>query len=162
MMTRSLISGLLLFFGVYIIGMSTRSCCNHSGDHHYDQHGAAALQTAADSLNAHKDSLQISSEYNLDTVDPKHRKEFLENMAKIEEQFGEQWGFCECIVKNDSINKALSQDLPDAEFDKVLKRMEYVDGKCKAFLVQSQNQTPEERYIHEEKVKKCLKEAGLN
>lgn len=160
-MTRYLISGLLLFFGIYFIGMSMRSCDDHSGEHHYNHHADGVLENAADSLNAKKDSLQIESEYNLDTVDPKHREEFLENMAKIEEQYGEQWDFCTCIVKNDSINKALSQDIPDAEFDKVLERMEYVDGKCKAFLVQSQNQTPEERYIHEEKVKKCLKAAGI-
>lgn len=161
MMIRYLISGILLFAVPFFIGMSMKSCGDDKAGHHRAYMHHPSNQTAADSLEAHMDSLEIESEYNLDTVDPKHRKEFLENMAKIEEQFGEQWGFCECIVTNDSINKALSQDIPEAEFDKVLARMEYVDGKCKAFLVQSQNQTPEERYIHEEKVKKCLKEAGI-
>ena len=162
MMTRSLISGLLLFFGVYIIGMSTRSCCDHSGEHHYDQHTAVTLQTAADSLNAKKDSLQIESKYDLETVDPKHREEFLENMAKIEEQYGEQWDFCTCIIKNDSVQKAfMNEGLSDAQFDALADRSEAIDNKCKAFLVQSLNQTPEERYEHKKKVDKCLKEAGL-
>jgi len=117
--------------------------------------------TYEDTLNAQKDSLNINSEYDLETVDREHQKEFMESLAKIEKEYGEQWDFCTCIVKNDSINKATQNDLTDAQFDKLINRMEYVDNKCKAFLVQSLNKTPEERYKHEKKVKECLKEAGI-
>ncbi|XOV67983.1 MAG: hypothetical protein ACFHU9_02195 [Fluviicola sp.] len=137
-----------------------RSCGNHIEEHYVDSQNVGALATAEDTLNAQKDSLQIESEYDLETVDPKDREEFLESMAKIETEHGVQWGFCECVVKNDSINDALSKELSDAEFDKVLERSDFIEQRCQAFLVQSRNQTPEERYAHEEKVKKCLKEAG--
>jgi len=162
MMTRYLISGLLVFFGIFFIGMSMRSCGDHSGEHQYNHHDLAGPESAADSLNAQKDSLHIESEYDLETVDPKHRQEFLENMAKIEDQYGEQWDFCTCIVKNDSVQKAImNEGLSDAQFDALFDRSTYIDGKCKAFLVQSLSQTPDERYEHKKKVDKCLKEAGL-
>ena len=161
-MTKYLISGLLLFFGIFFIGMSMRSCDDHSGEHHYNHHTDGSLENAADSLNAKKDSLQIESKYDLETVDPNHREEFLENMAKIEDQYGKQWDFCTCIIKNDSVQKAImNESLSDAEFDALVVRSGEVDNKCKAFLVQSLNQTPEERYEHKKKVDKCLEEAGL-
>jgi hypothetical protein len=118
-------------------------------------------RTYQDTLEMQKDSLHIDSEYDLETVDRKHQKEFMESLSRIEDEFGEQWDFCTCIVTNDSINKASMKDLPDAEFDKLIERMDYVDTKCKAFLVQSLSQTPEERYEHEAKVKDCLKAAGI-
>ncbi|MCR9173216.1 MAG: hypothetical protein NXI10_12015 [bacterium] len=162
MMTRYLISGLLLFFGLFLIGMSMRSCGNQTAGHHVSHHDTSSLHNEADSLSAHKDSLAIESEYDLETVDPKDRKEFLENMAKIEKQYGEQWDFCTCIIKNDSVQKAfMNEALSDAEFDVIVARSEEIDNKCQAFLVQSRNQTPEERYEHKKKVDKCLKEAGL-
>lgn len=136
-------------------------CCGGDSEKEAGTKKEEKKLTYEDTLNAQKDSLNIDSEYDMETVDRKHQKEFMENLAKIEEQYGEQWDFCTCIVKNDSINKATQNDLSDADFDKLLNRMDYVDNKCKAFLVQSLNQTPEERYIHEKKVRDCLKEAGI-
>lgn len=104
---------------------------------------------------------QIISDYDMSTVDKKNSKEFKENLVKIEKQFGEQWGFCDCVVKNDSINKAFSKEVSDKEFDRLSDRFDEIDQKCKAFLTQSPNTTPEERTKHEKKVKKCLKEAGI-
>ncbi len=37
-------------------------------------------------------------------IDPKTEK--LEEHAKIVAKYGEQWDFCNCVLKNDSINKA--------------------------------------------------------
>jgi hypothetical protein len=118
--------------------------------------------TYEDTLEAQKDSLNIDSEYDLETVDRKHQKEFMENLSKIEDKYGTQWDFCTCVVKNDSINRAIMNPaVSDAQMDILFERSEAIDKKCQAFLVQSPNQTPEERYKHEKKVKDCLKKAGV-
>lgn len=104
------------------------------------------------------DTLEIKSDYTMDNVDPKERKEFKENLAQIEKKHGVQWDFCDCVGANDSINKALQvPNLPDAKLDKLIDRLTTVEEKCQAFLVQNPNQTPEERARHEKKVRDCLK-----
>ncbi len=106
------------------------------------------------------DTLEILSDYKMDNVDPKERKEFKENLAQIEKKHGVQWSFCDCVGANDSINKALQiPDLPDSKLDKLLDRLTTVEKKCQAFLVQNPNQTPEERARHEKKVRDCLRAA---
>lgn len=77
--------------------------------------------------------------------------------AEIVKKFGEQWDFCTCIVKSDSVNTAL-MEASDDMFDAVMERSEYIDSKCKGLLILP-NDTPEERSKHEKRVKKCLKEA---
>ena len=89
-------------------------------------------------------------------IDPKTEK--LEVHAKIVAKYGEQWDFCNCVMKNDSINKALEKTLSDKQTDKLMTRWEFVDTKCKDFLT-TPNTTPEERSKHEWKVKQCLKNA---
>lgn len=106
------------------------------------------------------DTIEIKSDYSMDDVDPKERKEFKENLAQIEKKHGVQWDFCTCISANDSINKALQvPDLPDSKLDNLIDRLTTVEEKCQAFLVQNPNQTPEERARHEKKVRDCLKAA---
>ncbi len=89
-------------------------------------------------------------------IDPKTEK--LEEHAKIVAKYGEQWDFCNCVLKNDSINKALEKTLTDKQTNKLMARWEFVDTKCKDFLT-TPNTTPEERSKHEWKVKQCLKNA---
>lgn len=151
----------ILLFALLSFGAALNSCGGKDKTGEKEVPTQEKPKTYKDTLEMQKDSLDIDSEYDLETVDREHQKEFMESLAKIENEFGEQWDFCTCIVKNDSINKASMKDLPDPEFDKLMDRMEYVDTKCQAFLVQSQSQTPEERYVHEQKVKKCLKNAGI-
>lgn len=119
---------------------------------------------AIDSLELKEDekSTEVKSDYDMSTVDVKDRAEFKETLKKIETQHGEQWDFCTCVVKNDSINKAVAQPLSDQEFERLSERLDVIDKHCKAFLAQNPNQTPEERVKHEKQVKKCLKEAGIN
>lgn len=106
------------------------------------------------------DTLDLKSDYKMDNVDPKARKEFKQNLAQIEKKHGIQWDFCECVAANDSINKALQiPDLPDAKLDLLIDRLTIVEEKCQAFLVQNPNVTPEERDRHEKKVRDCLKAA---
>ena len=78
---------------------------------------------------------------------------------EIEEKFGEQWDFCDCVVKNDSVNKAIDFAETDEEFDKILARMDEIDSHCKEMLT-TPNTTPDERKKHERKVRKCLKNAN--
>ena len=104
---------------------------------------------------------KIISNIDISEVDEKHSEEFVESLIEIEKKYGEQWDFCTCVIKNDSINKAFSNPVSDQEFDRLSARFDVIDEKCKAFLVQNPNQTPEERANHEKKVKKCLKEAGV-
>jgi len=106
------------------------------------------------------DTIEIKSDYSMDNVDPKERKEFKENLAQIEKKHGIQWDFCTCIVANDSLDKAFKvPNLPDAKLDELIDRLTFVEEKCQAFLVQNRNQTPEERARHEKKVRDCLKAA---
>ena len=89
-------------------------------------------------------------------IDKKTEKK--EVHEKIVAKYGEQWDFCNCVLKNDSINKALEKTLTDKQTDKLMARWEYVDTKCKEFLT-APNTTPEQRAKHEWKVKQCLKNA---
>ena len=86
------------------------------------------------------------------------KNEKTDNHNKIIEKFGEQWDFCKCVLANDSINSAFEKTVTDAETNKLMKRWEHVEVKCKEFLT-SENKTPEQRIEHELKVKKCLKNA---
>ena len=76
----------------------------------------------------------------------------------IEEKYGEQWDFCDCVVKNDSVNGAIDKAESDADFDRVLARMDVIDQHCKELLT-TPNTTPDEREKHNRKVRKCLKNA---
>ncbi len=88
--------------------------------------------------------------------------ELNKSLKKIEAKYGEQWDFCNCVVKGDSINKAfLKPNLPDKEFERLSNRFDEIDEKCQAFRIQDANRTPEERAIHEKKVKKCLRAAKV-
>lgn len=87
--------------------------------------------------------------------------ELQESIAKIEEKYGEQWDFCDCVVKGDSINKAFSKpNLPDKEFDRLSARFDEIDSRCQAFRIQDASRTPEQRELHEKKVRNCLRDAG--
>ena len=84
--------------------------------------------------------------------------DFKENKKEIEKVFGEQWDFCHCVVVNDSIDKAVKSGNFD---DKLMERFDEVEVKCKSFLVMDNSRTPEERMLHEKKIKNCLRNAGL-
>ncbi len=98
----------------------------------------------------------------IDNSKKKHEvKEFKENLKVIEKKYGEQWGFCECVVANDSVNVAIInlKDFDGPKFDKLMERSDFITTKCQAFLSMDSSKTPEERQKHEQKVKKCLKAA---
>lgn len=90
---------------------------------------------------------------------PKKKVQLIERTElkqKIEKKYGEQWDFCACILKNDSINKAFKNKLTPEQEDKLIDRWDFVETKCKE-LTTFDNTTPEERAIYQARVKKCLK-----
>ena len=105
----------------------------------------------SDSINEKKESPK-----KIEIINKKAEK--VENHIKIVEKYGEQWDFCSCVLKNDSINKAFEKNLTDKQSEKLMARWEFVENKCKEFLT-TPNTTPEEREAHELKVKRCLKNA---
>ena len=77
----------------------------------------------------------------------------------IEQRYGEQWDFCTCVVKNDSIEKAfMTPDLSDEGFNEISERYDFIDTKCKASLIMYDIKTPEERAAHVQRVKDCLRD----
>ena len=122
------------------------------------------VEVEVDSLNVEdpveNDTLDIKSDYTMDNVDPKERKEFKENLAQIEKKHGTQWDFCTCVIANDSLDRAVKNPaVTDLEMDQIFNRLDVVAEKCKAFQIQNPNQTPEERARHEKKVRDCLRAA---
>jgi hypothetical protein len=75
---------------------------------------------------------------------------------EIEKKYGKQWDFCDCVRKNDSIQKVIDKMGDDDDFDPVFERMEVIDQHCKEILT-TPNSTPEEREKHKKRVQKCLK-----
>lgn len=127
-------------------------------------------QAEVDEVEITADTLMVDSSLLLtvlqqDTTKKAHEVlEFSENLKVIEKKYGEQWGFCPCVVANDSINKAVQSlvDYESEEAERLLDRFEYVSNKCQAFLGMDSNRTPEQRAAHQKKVKNCLKNAKSN
>jgi hypothetical protein len=80
----------------------------------------------------------------------------------IEKKFGTQWDFCDCVVKNDSINKVMSDldDVSDEQVDVIFARWDVIEQHCKE-LTTAPNTTPDERSKYARKVKRCLRNAGI-
>lgn len=87
------------------------------------------------------------------------KKDLKSSNYLIEKKYGEQWDFCACISKGDSVNKAiLKPNLSDKQLQKVLNRFEYINKKCQSFKIQDASRSPEQRERHEKKVKECLED----
>lgn len=78
--------------------------------------------------------------------------------SQIEKKYGEQWEFCDCVVRNDSVNTAIMETDDDGQIDLIIARMDTIEKHCKELLT-TPNTTPDERARHERKVNKCLKAA---
>jgi hypothetical protein len=88
---------------------------------------------------------------NVDTLNQREEKD------RIVEKYGVQWDFCDCVKKNDSIDKLLkNQKLTESELDAILLRADEIEKKCKLLLTDLKSNKPSERQRHQEKVKACL------
>ena len=138
----------LLFFSLLVF-----SCKSEANNKEVDRNSLTTTEQVQsidlDTINVIDTTQTIKKVYENPEVQEAH--------IAIVKEFGEQWDFCKCIVKSDSINTAL-MEASDEEFDAVMVRSDYIDSKCKGLLIQP-NATPEDRYAHEKKVKKCLDNA---
>ena len=139
---------LLVYF---ILTLLIVSCSGEKNDSEIQKNKKNEIDTTSSSKVPEIETKKI-----VKVIDKKTEKK--EVHAKIVAKYGEQWDFCNCVVKNDSINTALEKTLTDKQTDKLMARWEYVDTKCKEFLT-TPNTTPEQRAKHEWKVKQCLKNA---
>jgi hypothetical protein len=138
---------ILLISSIYLVG-----CKSGSSDHVDGEIDSTEVQgTTSQNLNT---DISVNDTVIEEVVykDP----EVQEAHEEIVKKYGVQWDFCTCVQKSDSVNTALVE-ASDEEFDAVMERSDYIDSKCKGLLIQP-NGTPEERYKHEKKVKKCLSE----
>jgi hypothetical protein len=138
----------VLYLGI-ILSAIVLASCNGAGEGQ-ENDGTDSLKV--DTL----DSTLVDSTLFMD--DSGYVDEALETENIIEAKYGIQWDFCDCVVKNDSVNKAIDNAEDDATFDIILARMEQIDEHCKTMLT-TPNTTPEERDKHERKVNKCLRDA---
>ncbi len=89
------------------------------------------------------------------------KEEATDNHEKIVQKYGEQWDFCNCVVKMDSITDAMeNKKMTPAQEEKTFERWDFIETKCKEFLTFDQT-NPDERAAHQRKVNKCLKKNGL-
>ncbi len=76
-------------------------------------------------------------------------------LPTIENKYGKQWDFCDCIKKKDSINKLFLTDLSDKQLDEILGSSDIIDQKCKSVFDYNVS-SPEERVIHQKKIDDCM------
>lgn len=141
---------LVVFSAVAAFSVAVSSCCGCHGNDEKPVHGEHQTDTITEEVVVDTTTFIDTGGYVNDS---------LAQQNEIEEKYGEQWDFCDCVVKNDSIEKAL-ETADDSQIDKILERMDEVDTHCKSMLAQP-NTTPEQRDKHARKVRKCLKEAGV-
>lgn len=91
-----------------------------------------------------------------------HSQTNTDSLAVIEQEHAEQWEFCTCVIKNDSIQKAIQQpDLSDEDLDRIIERLDLIEARCKVLLVEYEKLTPEERELHEARARECLIEKSM-
>ena len=82
-----------------------------------------------------------------------------ENLDRIQKKYGIQWDFCDCVKKNDSIDRLLKkQKLSDAQLEEILLRADEIDKKCKVLLTDLKSNKPMDRAKHQAKVRECLEQ----
>ena len=141
-MRKYLILGLAVVFTLFV------SCCGKAKEDKED--------VVVEEVETTVDTATVDTTLFVD--DSGYVDEALETENLIEATYGEQWDFCDCVVKNDSVNRVLEEAGDDADYDAILARMDEIDMHCKTMLT-TPNTTPEEREAHERKVRKCLKNA---
>lgn len=142
---------ILIFFGLV-------SCTNNSLDNLTNEED---VKTSTKEENEEEQEVSSPEPFQAQHNEPKaevaKKQEVAEAQKEIVKKYGEQWDFCTCIVKGDSVNTAMMEDdIADEVFEQLMERSDHIDSKCKHLLVQP-NSTPEERDAHNKKVKDCLR-----
>ena len=116
---------------------------------------------ASKNIFSQKGDVNSSQNERLETADYQQKdivdteKKSLETVdSLLNSQKNNEWNFCDCIYKKDSINLLLS-NASEIDLDDVLSFSEIVDKKCKGFFeydVSNVNQ----RKKHKKKVADCI------
>ncbi|XOV65910.1 MAG: hypothetical protein ACFHU9_09765 [Fluviicola sp.] len=102
-------------------------------------------------------SLTLMALFAMHSVISQTTREDFENIRRIESKYGTQWSFCDCVVSQDAIHKAvMNENLTDSQFDSLMVISDSVDRHCKAFLTMSDFKTESDRREHQQKVRNCL------
>ena len=83
----------LLFLVTLFFVLSCKSDDNTVQDNTVQDHSKNDIDSTDAVVGDSSDTIEIISDYDLDVVDPKNRAEFIENLAKIEDEHGAQWDF---------------------------------------------------------------------
>lgn len=141
---------LLLLFLLFL-----PSCKNSSEEMLDSLYSQDSLKMGLDSIHGNSDNLVNVP----DTIKVISHNAVVQDRHEANvKKYGVQWDFCKCVVKSDSINKALMSASGD-EFDKLLERSDYIDKKCKDLFISPQR-TPSQRAKHKQRVQNCLRNAG--
>lgn len=112
------------------------------------------------------DSVVVEEEMFVDTLpeegltsEQELAKELIEEQRKekdIHRKFESGLTFCDCVKKQDSLNKKLLDAEEDSEIRQLQEAMKkLMTGECKEFLATNQV-TKEDKEAHQRKVKACL------
>ncbi|MBD3638543.1 MAG: hypothetical protein HUJ25_14415 [Crocinitomicaceae bacterium] len=135
-----------------IIGVvAILASCKGSAEGETNDTDTTAIVDTTDTTTANVDS-------SLFMDDSGYVDESLETENIIEATYGKQWDFCDCVVKNDSVEQAFLATEDEDEQNRIMDRWDEIDKHCKTILT-TPNTTPEEREKHERRVRKCLRDA---
>jgi len=142
---------------IYILVCCASSCTNDPADTNKPGYVSDRL-TKIDN----QDELTIKSQLDSSSTATYIESEIKAATDEVEKKYGEQWDFCDCIYKTDSINRAISNNtqLSNDDFDKLMARFEAIDSVCK-ILITAPNTTPDERKAHQRKVENCKNKFGI-
>lgn len=104
------------------------------------------------------DSTKVDSLSMQEEVDTSNQAEYVseeDEMEALNEEH-QQLSFCDCVKKQEALDKSLEEEEDDDKLMELLDEMErLVNEECK-ILTTSPNTTPDERAAHKRKVRKCL------
>ena len=145
-----------ILFALFTFALLLSACNSEEKKGKENQKTKEADTTQVDTTNQLKDTTQLSEEELKEQGYSIESEEEDKIMKELNKQ-AVQWDFCDCVVKNDSVQKAI-ETADDNQIDAIFARMEEIDKHCKHLLT-APNTTPKERNAYQARVKKCLRNA---
>ena len=123
------------------------SCSEETSDENKEN---TSTEEVVDSTDV--DSLSMDEE-----VDTSEQADYVseeDEMEALNEEH-QQLSFCDCVKKQEALEKSLDEEEDDEKLMELLDEMErLVNEECK-IITTSPNTTPDERAAHKRKVRKC-------
>lgn len=123
------------------------ACGNQGTERPTDEGDSLSAGDSAQIVVARDDNT-VMEEDTAETVEESAAKTELKELKKVT--------FCECVKKQQAINKKIETAETDAEFDTALAEMDALEnGDCKNLLA-GNTDSPDKRAEHKRKVAECL------